>query len=270
MIQIKDKEFTTLVDYLLKNYGINLSKKRSLIESRMNNTLNRRGYTNFSDYLEYVYNDKTGEEISTLINLLTTNHTYFNRESLHFDYFKSTVLPWLEANNKDKDLRIWSAGCSSGEEPYTLTMIMNEYFGKKMSLWDTKILATDISMKALNKAQQGIYGSDSISKLPNMLKEKYMTRVDDDKYSINKEIKNNVIFRKFNLMEDQFPFKRKFHVIFCRNVMIYFKQDTKQKLVDKFYQMTENGGYLFIGHSEAIHRDKTSYNYIMPSVYRKI
>ena len=219
--------------------------------------------------MKHVFSDVSGREVNQLINKLTTNHTFFLREPNHFEYFKNVILPNLERNVKDKDLRIWSAGCSSGEEPCTLSMILSDYFGGIKSGWNTKILATDISHKVLETAQNGIYSQESIDNVPKYWKLKYFTKIDDENYQICDEIKNEIIYRIFNLMEDVFPFRKKFHVIFCRNVMIYFEPKTKLELVDKFYEMMEPGGYLFIGHSESINKNETRYNYVMPSVYRK-
>ena len=268
MINIKENEFIELTKFLKNNYGINLAQKKILIEGRMNNVLIEKGFDSFRKYMDYVYADKTKNELTTLINKLTTNHTFFMREQEHFQFFNNQVLPYLESTVRDKDLRIWSAGCSSGEEAYTLAMIMQEYFAEEKGLWDKKILATDISVKVLQKAGRGVYGGESLEKIPINWKIEYFNNIDNDIYKIDSKLKNEVIFRVFNLM-DQFPFKRKFHVIFCRNVMIYFDKETKDKLIRKFYDMTEVGGYLFIGLSESLNKTESGYKYVMPSVYRK-
>lgn len=272
MISINNDDFNKLTQFIKNNYGINLTKKRTLIEGRLSNMILEKGFDNFNDYLNYVFSDKTGEEIIVLINKLTTNHTYFMRESKHFEYVKDTVLPYMENTVKDHDLRVWSAGCSTGEEPYTLEMIMMDYFGSSPFKWDTQILATDISNRALAIARHGIYTAGSISEVPSKWKLNYFEKLDgsDDNFRIKDNIKINVIFREFNLMRPEFPFRRKFHIIFCRNVMIYFDQPTKEALINKFYEITEPGGYLFIGHSESANRESTNYKYIMPAVYRKI
>lgn len=269
MIVLKDSEFRELTNYIQKNYGINLSRKKMLIEGRLNNVLIQKGFNNYSQYMEYVFADKTGKEITSLINKLTTNYTYFMRESDHFKYFEKTVLPYLEKTVKNKDLRIWSAGCSSGEEPYTLEMIMRDYFQDYGALWNTDILATDISERVLELAINATYPEEAISNMPNQWKYRYFKKIDKENYQISDDIRNKVIFRIFNLMEENFPFKKKFHVIFCRNVMIYFDYETKMNLVKKFYNITEPGGFLFIGHSETISGEEVGYKSIMPSVYRK-
>lgn len=270
MINITNEEFKQLAAYIKTNYGINLKEeKRTLVTGRLQHVLVQHGFSDFSEYYNYIISDKTGEAITTLINKITTNHTFFMREADHFHYFRDQILPFLENKVRDKDLRIWSAGCSSGEEPYTLAMILDEYFGKEKVLWDSKILATDISSRVLSEASNGVYQNEEINTLPASWKLAYFKRFDQEKSIIVDKIKNEVIYRKFNLMEEAFPFKRKFHVIFCRNVMIYFDMKTKQELVNKFYQHLEYGGYLFIGHSESISREDTKFRYISPAIYRK-
>ena len=267
---ITDKEFWQLAKYIKANYGINLKEeKRALVIGRLHNVLMQNNFRSFSEYYDYVISDRTGNAVNTLINKITTNHTFFMREADHFFYFRDTVLPYLVSRAKDKDLRIWSAGCSSGEEPYTLAMIIDDYFGREKMWWDSKILATDISSKVLEVAKQGKYSNEDLANIPSHWRLNYFKKIDSEKSVIIDKIKNEVIYRKFNLMDEVFPFKRKFDVIFCRNVMIYFDLQTKHKLVNKFYDSMESGGYLFIGHSESLNRDETKYKYVIPAIYRK-
>ncbi|AGX43390.1 CheR family methyltransferase [Clostridium saccharobutylicum] len=270
MVTITKKEFRKFADYIKINYGINLKEeKQALVMGRLQNVLIENNFKSFSEYYDYVISDKTGNAVVTLINKITTNHTFFMREIDHFNYFKDKVLPYLKKVASDRDLRIWSAGCSTGEEPYTLAMIIDEFFSKEKMWWDSKILATDISSRVLDSAIKGIYGNEEIDLLPSSWKVNYFKKYDKENSIITDKIRNEIIYRKFNLMDEIFPFKRKFHVIFCRNVMIYFDPKTKAKLINKFYDMTERGGYLFIGHSESLNREETKYKYIMPAVYRK-
>lgn len=270
MVTITNKEFKKLSDYIKTNYGINLKEeKQALVTGRLHNVLIKNNFSSFSEYYDYLISDKTENAVTTLINKITTNHTFFMRENAHFYYFRDKVLPYLKQIKNDKDLRIWSAGCSTGEESYTLAMIIDEFLGKEKIWWDTKVLATDISSKVLDTAVKGIYSNEEIAALPSTWKLNYFKKYDDENSVLTDRIRNEVIYRKFNLMNEIFPFKQKFHVIFCRNVMIYFDAKTKMKLINKFYDMTEHGGYLFIGHSESLNREETGYKYIMPSVYRK-
>ncbi|MDF2843176.1 MAG: cheR3 [Herbinix sp.] len=271
MITITKKEFEQLAAFIKSNYGIHLkAEKESLVMGRLQNVLIQNGFKSFTEYYDYIVSDKTQTAVTVLLNKITTNHTFFMREADHFNYFSTTVLPLLSNKITNHDLRIWCAGCSSGEEPYTLAMLIDEFFGKEKLYWDTKILATDISSKVLEEATNGVYSNKDIETLPSKWKLNYIKRKNELESEFTAKIKDEVIFRKFNLMEPVFPFKKKFHVIFCRNVMIYFDDRTKRDLVRKFSDSLENGGYLFIGHSESLGRDETDLKYIMPAVYRKI
>ncbi|MDP4180982.1 MAG: protein-glutamate O-methyltransferase CheR [Bacillota bacterium] len=270
MTSISDKEFMMITDFFKENYGVKIGReKKSLVVSRLAGILKDKGFSNFSELYNYVITDKTGQALITLVDKLTTNHTFFMRETDHFTYFKDVLLPWATTDNREKDLRIWSAGCSSGEEAYTLSMIISDYLDGKKLFWNNKILATDISTTVLNKAITGIYSNEQIEQLPKSWTLRYFKKVDKESYELIKEIRDEVIFRRFNLMEPIFPFKKRFHAIFCRNVMIYFDEAAKKSLIEQFYEFTEPGGYLFIGHSESISRDQSNYKYIMPAVYRK-
>lgn len=269
MINIGDIEFKKLVDFVNENYGINLSEKKILIEGRLQNLLVEKQFKNYAEYFNYIIKDQSGEAVSTLINKITTNHTFFMRESEHFDYIKKIVLPYLTKNLKEKDMRIWSAGCSSGEEPYTLAMLVDEFLGNQKVFWDSKILATDISGKVLEEAVKGTYAKESLKDIPESWRNNYFRQLPNGDYKVIDKIRNEVIFRRFNLKNPEFPFKNKFHVIFCRNVLIYFDAENKRELIKKFYNYTEPGGYLFIGHSESLANDCSGYRYVVPAVYRK-
>lgn len=270
MITISGAEFKQLANFIEQNYGIHLTeKKQTMVVGRLHQVLEQNNIYNFTDYYEYLINDKSGTAVTTLIEKITTNHTFFMRENHHFQYFSDVVLPYLVKTITDKDLRIWSAGCSSGEEPYTLAMLISDYFNSVKLFWETGVLATDLSTAVLQKAAKGIYDAEQLISLPDHWKKIYFQHLNADSRILVDKIRNNVTFRRFNLMEAVFPFKKQFHVIFCRNVMIYFDQPTKNKLLNKFYNCLAPGGYLFIGHSESIPRDETKFKYIMPAVYRK-
>ena len=210
-----------------------------------------------------------GEEARNLVNLLTTNHTYFMREFEHMDYLKKNVLPQIKAKEAArKDVRIWSAASSTGEEPYTIAMVLKDFFGMDHSGWDTRVLATDLSTKVLQQAQRGKYLKEQIDPLPENWKRRYFKRLNGLEYQAAPELKKEVIFRQFNLM-NPFPFRKKFQVVFMRNVMIYFDDATKQELLRKVYDYLEPGGYLFVGTTESIDRKGNNFQYIEPSIYRK-
>ena len=270
MIKINDQEFVTLTDYLRTNYGINLQKKRTLIESRLNNHLVKNGYCSYSDFFKDAFADRTGNEVSQIINMLTTNFSYFMREWDHFKYYRDKVLPELTSRIRGNDMRTWSAGCSTGQEPYTLAMLIADHFVSSKECWDAKVLATDISQKALNAAKEGIFEDECLSNVPAAWKLSYFNKTSKNKWEIKDTLKKEVIFRRFNLINESFPFKKKLHVIFCRNVMIYFNEETKKELVQRFYDALDVGGYLFIGQSESINRSDTKLAYVMPSIYKKV
>lgn len=268
MLKLTDEDFNRLVGYIKSHYGINLIKKRVLIEGRLTNIVSSKGFKTFTEYFDYAFADKTGKELMTLVNKLTTNHTYFMREPEHFEYLKSTVLPYIESTVKDRDARIWCAASSTGQEPYTIVMTIDEYFGDRKKLWDAKILATDIDTDVLATARQGIYTADQIADVPENWIHKYFNRIDENKYQVVERIRNEVVFKKFNLM-DKITYKKPYDLISCRNVMIYFDQETKNELIERFYDVTKPGGYIFVGHAENITKD-SRYTYVRPAIYRKI
>lgn len=265
-----EEEFLRIVRFLKGHYGIDMSRKKPIVQGRLENYIRTSGYKSYSDYMDAMEKDVTGNLEKKLVNLLSTNHTYFMREPEHFTYLKQEVLPSLKKKEaKSKDLRIWCGASSTGEEPYTLAMILMDYFGLEHQMWDTKVLATDISTDVLQHAVNGLYTTEQVEPLPENWKRRFFRKVlNQDVYRVTDELKKEVIFRKFNLM-DPFPFKKKLHVIFLRNVMIYFDEKTKRELIQKIYDVIEPGGYLFIGQTETIDKRMTGFEMVCPSVYRK-
>jgi len=273
MVQLSDKEFQDIRKIVYDNFGINLTEqKRSLIVGRLFKLLKSYGFNSFQEYFNYIKSDTTGRALGELINRISTNHTFFFRENEHFDFLNKVALPEVESrqqNNTTKDLRIWCAGCSYGDEPYTYIIVMLEYFKTKYSSWDAGLLATDISEPALSAAKTGVYSSERIRLVPPALKNKYFKKKQDDEWSVSDRLKNEITFRRLNLMNQSFPFKKQFDIISCRNVMIYFDLPTRDALVSKFYKHTAPGGYLFIGHSETLRSDSCPFEYVKPAIYRK-
>lgn len=267
MLKLTDEDFLRIVNYIKANYGINLIKKRVLIEGRLSNMVADKGFSDYKTYIDFALSKDGALELTALVNKLTTNHTYFLREPEHFEYLKSVVLPHIEATVKDHDARIWCAASSTGQEPYTLAMVIDEYFGDKKKLWDCKILATDISTDVLAKAKLGIYTTEMIQDVPLAWKQKYFTKIDNDRYQIIERIRNEVVYKQFNLM-DKITYKKPYDLISCRNVMIYFDAETKNALIERLYDATKPGGYFFIGHAENV--AKTSrYEFIKPAIFRR-
>ena len=267
MLKISQEDFEKLTGFIKKNYGLDLSQKKFLVESRLSNYILDSGFNSFEEYLPTLYNDYMGNEIANLINRLTTNYTYFMREITHFDHFFNVFLPYAEKNIRSHDICIWSAGCSYGNEPYNIQMCMDEYFGSKKYGWNLKILATDISYNALRAAKNGIYTEESVQKIPEKWRTKYFVPNGKGFYQVKDELRNKVEFRYHNLM-DPIKFKKTFDLIVCRNVMIYFDEDTKTQLCKRFYKATNPGGYLYIGHAESEPADML-YTKMEPAVFRK-
>lgn len=265
---LKDSDYIRLMTFVKSKYGINLENKQQLIENRLTNYIIERGFPDFTTFLDAVFNDHSGFEITNVINLLTTNHTYFMRETEHFRHLTQTFLPFAEQNIKDHDLRIWSAGCSFGNEPYDLAMCIDDYFGSRKKEWDCKILATDISINALMTAKDAVYKKESLAGLSEKWVKKYFVQISDNKYQVCEDIRKNVVFRYHNLMEP-ITFKKKFDLILCRNVMIYFDNPTKEALCERFYDATEENGFLYISHTEVMPKT-TKYIRQRPAVYQKI
>jgi chemotaxis protein methyltransferase CheR len=268
--ELTDKEFHTIRDYIKAHYGINLGdEKKSLIYSRLRSTVTEQGFKNFTEYFEDLIKDKSGAAIINFVDRVTTNHTFFMREADHFEYLQKTVLPYVEETyGKKKEINIWCCCCSSGEESNTLQMIMQDYFENKG--WNTELLATDISTNVLDKAVYSVYPNDRVATVPEKWQKKYFRRFDDNNMVVVDDIKSKITYRKFNLMQERYVFRKKMHVIFCRNAMIYFDNATRDQVVARFYDAMDEGGYFFIGHSESLNHTTTKFKYIMPAVYRKI
>ncbi|MFC1492354.1 CheR family methyltransferase [candidate division KSB1 bacterium] len=270
---ISDKEFQLISKLVYELFGIVLTdKKKTLVIGRLQSELKKKGFTSFREYYDHILDDKSGQSLLTLIDKISTNHTFFFREADHFDFFEKEALPNILSilrSRNEKELRIWCAGCSSGEEPYTLKMLLNEYFGQKNNGWNVKLLSTDISMTALEKAIAGVYKKENIQNIPKPLLNKYFTKQNDESWAVKDVLKNNMFFNRLNLMQKNFPFNKKFHIIFCRNVMIYFDSETRNDLVDRFARFMIPDGFLFIGHSETIGRNNSNFQYIKPALYRK-
>ncbi len=265
-LAITDADFQRLARFIQGNYGIDLSKKRQLIVGRLSTAIRQRGYDSFSKFVDHLLSTKDQDELTLVLNKLTTNYTFFMREMDHWELFRTQIIPEIiRRHQRDKTLAIWSAGCSSGEEPYNISMYLFDYLGNQAANWDTRILATDISAQALASAQKGVY--ELPDNMPAAWKKKYFRPQQDGSWMVTPQVKQNVIFRTFNLM-DPIQFKRKFDVIFCRNVMIYFDQPTKDALVRRFYNATLPGGYFLISYSENLSAN-TPYARIAPATYQK-
>jgi chemotaxis protein methyltransferase CheR len=274
MIEIDDKEFKKISEIVYSRFGINLTeKKKALVRGRLNKLIHSLDFETFSQYYDYVSEDKTGERLLDMVDKISTNHSYFFRESDHFDYLTENVLPQIcenVKNRQDKKIRIWCAGCANGQEAYTLAMVLSEFFSGNPGQWNPAILATDISISSLENAVNGYYTDEGLAGIPEKLRKKYFQMNKDGSGTAKKELKDLILFKRLNFMNATFPFKNKFDIIFCRNVMIYFDSETKETLVGKFHKYMLNQSWLFIGHSESLGRSNLNFKYIKPSTYIRV
>jgi chemotaxis protein methyltransferase CheR len=270
---LSEAEFEKIRRLVYERFGIHLTpEKRSMVMVRLQKVLRRLGLRSFNEYYDYIAHGRDAEALIEFANHITTNHTFFFREKEHFDFFSARLLPEMTTEiqrSGELDFRLWCAGCSSGEEAYTLAMLMLEFFGPRYREWTAGVLATDISEKALIAAEQGVYSDERLQLVPPDLKQKYFQRLPNKEWKVKPALRKELTFRKFNLMNSVFPFKKPFHVIFCRNVMIYFDKTTRDALIQRFYDALVSGGYLFVGHSETIDRTLSSFQYIQPALYQK-
>ncbi len=273
LVDLDEPEFTRIAALVHSRYGIDLSKKRTLVRGRLNGTLRSLGYQSFSEYMEAVERDETGSRLIEMVDRLSTNHTYFFREADHLDYLVSFALPSLWGDQTDEGLgetRIWCAGCATGEEPYSILIALADRFRLDRLPRHPVVLATDISTAALRTAEAAVYPPSRVREAGDVVKRGYASCEPDGTLRMSREITSRVLFKRLNLMRHDFPFRRQFDVIFCRNVMIYFDQPTRAALVAAFHRHLKPGGFLFLGHSESMGRHVQGYQYMQPAVYRSL
>ena len=267
--ELSERQFHKVKDLLYSVCGINLQPgKEGLVKARLSRRLRSLNLNDYDAYLSYVKQDESGRELSMMVDALTTNKTDFFREPQHFDFLRQSVLPGLAQANRP--LRFWSAACSSGEEPYSLAIQLFEAL-PNLNRMDAGILATDISSDILKKARRAVYTPEVLQGLSEARLRRYFARQKNGPtitYQVHDQIRNLIHFARLNLMQP-WPMKGPFDVIFCRNVMIYFDQSTRQQLIQRFYELLRPGGYLFIGHSESLTGIAGSFRYIQPATYLK-
>jgi chemotaxis protein methyltransferase CheR len=267
--RLSDSDFNKLKQFIEKEVGIKISDaKRILLETRLYKRLKALNLNSFREYCDYVFGGNDLEEIINLIDHVTTNKTEFFRENNHFEILKKNILPELfEIKNH---INIWSSACSTGEEPYTISMVIKDFIDKKKTNLTFSVLASDISTRVLQTALKAIYPIDKINEIPKDYYKYLLKSKDPTKrlIRISPEIRKFVSFKRINLLED-FPFKQRFDIIFCRNVLIYFDKETQEHIIRKFYDVLELGGLLFLGHSETFHGIKAKFKKVAPSVYLK-
>ncbi len=266
MNELSEREYKLISVYAKKNLGIHLNEnKKALICSRLNNRLKILNIKNFEQYHDYLINNP--DEVINFTNRITTNYTYFLREPEHFNIFVEDVIPFVKKESKqDKDLRVWCAGCSAGQESNYLAILIDKHFRNNIE-WNTELLASDISTNVLEKAYKAIYPKEDVLDVPVKILKEYFKEKNGE-YQIIDRVRKNITYRKLNLI-DNLKFKKPLHAIFCRNVMIYFDEETKEKVVKQFYDALAPGGFLFISHSETLKTINSNFKFYKPAVYRK-
>jgi chemotaxis protein methyltransferase CheR len=263
---LSSRDFTRLKQFIYTECGINLTDaKRTMLEARLQKRLKQLSIPTFSQYCDYLFSKEgQDDELTHMIDQVTTNKTDFFREPAHFDYLTRKVLP--EITLTQRSVTVWSAGCSSGEEPYTLAMVLKEYG------CDFMVLATDISTKVLDKAQRAVYDGEQVAPIPDAFKKKYLLKSKNPAqklYRVIPELREHVRFRRLNFMEGDFGFREPMDVIFCRNVIIYFDKPTQERLLNKFCNYLSPKGYIFMGHSETLLGMDVPLVPVAPTVYRR-
>jgi chemotaxis protein methyltransferase CheR len=271
--EMGESEFQRFSELIHSEFGIKMPpSKKVLLQSRFQKRLRALGLSGYKEYCDYVFSpDGREKERSHLIDVVTTNTTHFFREPKHWDIMNNTALPelWSRGVGKNNALRIWSAGCSSGEEPYTLGMVLHEWAASRQG-FDFSILATDISRKILSEAKRAVYSMDKVADVPMQYKKKYMLKSKDKKLvKMDKLLTSKVTFQRLNFMEN-FKLPQQQDIIFCRNVVIYFDRQTQEVLFNKFCNNLKSGGYLFIGHSESLSGMKLPIKPVAPTVFQRI
>ncbi len=271
---LTDNEFNKLAKFIFEEYGIKMPiEKKIMLQSRLQKRLRHLSMSNFKDYIEYVFNKEgKGEEVIHMIDVVSTNKTDFYREADHFEFLKEKALPDLcEDNDFYRPIKVWSAGCSSGEEPYTLAFTLSDYKEQEPGM-DYTILGTDISSRILRQANDAIYKEEKTVIIPMPVKKKYLLRSKDREkptVRVKSEIRKKVSFQRLNFMDESYAVPDTYDIIFCRNVLIYFSREVQESVINKLCQKIRPGGYLFLGHSESITNMNVPLDRVKPTIFKR-
>ncbi len=273
-MELSERDFRNFSDLIYEKCGINLHQgKRELLKARLAKVLRNSRFKSVSEYYDFLMRDTSGDAFIPLLDSISTNLTAFFREPKHFEFLSETVVPELFEKGPSRgrrEIRLWCAGCSSGEETYSIAITLMEALPERR--WQyIRILGTDISTKVLRTAEQGVYEAARVEKVPYQWRRKYFQKGFnrwEGYYRVKAHVRGLARFQRLNLMEP-FSFREGFDVIFCRNVMIYFDKNTQERLVNRLYEVLKAPGYLFIGHSESLTGVNHRLRYIRPSVYKK-
>lgn len=271
--QLGNMDFKRISSFIENNYGIKLpDHKRIMVQGRLHKRLVALEMQSFSEYVNYLFSEAgRTHEIPKMVDLISTNKTDFFREAVHFNILSETVLPEYIKQHSYSTFKVWSAGCSSGEEVYTLAMVINEFF-ENIKGYRYQILGSDISYQMLKKAKQAIYDFKDVETMPLHLKRKYLLKHKNkeiQKVRIAPDLRSKANFMHLNFMDNKYNIDQKYDVAFCRNVIIYFDRETQLKVVKKILDNVKPGGYLFLGHSESINDLNLPVTKISPTVFQK-
>jgi len=268
---LSEEEYRFVCKLVYDCTGIVLDeRKREMVYRRLMRRVRETGLPSFSSYCERLKNDE--QELPAFINSITTNLTSFFRENHHFEYLKSQIIPDLIRGKSDRKLRIWSAACSTGEEPYSIGISLLEAMQGRLQEWDAKVLATDLDSECIEKAKAGIYKTERISALQDNRQKRWFMKgksTTSDSVKIKSEVAALITFKTLNLLHD-WPMKGPFDVIFCRNVLIYFDRATQAELIARYHALLSQGGYLMLGHSESLPADYIGFEVVGRTVFRRL
>ena len=263
------KVFNTFRSIIYEKSGISINlNKVALVSARVSKRMRELGISDDKTYLQYVLEDESGEEIVNLLDVISTNVTSFFREREHFEYLSSLIKQWYEEGQRR--FRIWCAAASTGEEPYSLAMTIADALNGRSA--DVRILATDISTRVLRKCIDGRYSEEKVESVPTHLRNRFMEKMKDGSrviYSVKKEIRNVLTFSRLNLSEPPFPMHGPFDAVFCRNVMIYFDNAVRSRLLADIHRLLRMDGYFFVGHAESLTGILSGFKAVVPSIYNK-
>lgn len=273
--ELTEKDYERFRRLVYTSSGIELGEhKMQLVRARLGKLVRTGGFASYRDYYVHVEQDRSGEALCTLLDAISTNTTHLFREPQHFDKLREVITAWLADRgwcSANPSLRVWCAASSTGDEPYSLAMTIHDTL-KRAPGTDFKLLATDISTQVLAQAKLGLYEPHRLGTVPDEYRRQYFKQVEHEgspHMQVIPELRRMVTFSRFNLMTPTFPFKRGFHVVFCRNVMIYFDKQTQETLINKIAAHMKPGGYLMIGHAETLNKLNQPLAYVEPTVYQK-
>ncbi len=269
--KLSDKEFDTLSTFIYTRYGIKMPPaKKIMLQSRLQKRLRALKIYSFSEYVDFVFSKQGDEEVVHMMDVVSTNKTDFYREPAHFEYLTKNMLPeYVEKNTRN--LKLWSAGCSSGPEVYTLAIVLSEFF-EAHSGFDFSILGTDISTKVLKLAHAAIYKEEAVAMIPLETKRKYLLKSKDKtkkEVRVNAKLRQKISYQRLNFMDSTYNIHEQFDIIFCRNVLIYFDRETQEQVINKLCRHLKPGGYFFLGHSESITNIDVPLTQVKPTIFTR-